>query len=183
MSRLILMVAITAIATSTAEPAKQLADTTSPTTVTAVRFSPAPHTSNSLWTRSPRAGVHESSGPDQPPVSEPEHHLPQKDHVVDHLDGIETAADAIGWCESRDDYHAQNPVSTASGKYQFIRGTWLWVWEAFIGEPAPTVHAKHADPSDQDRAFAALWDDGEGWQHWEASRTCWQPKIGAPHEW
>lgn len=184
MKQLILILVITAAATATAEPVKQLVDPNSPATVSAVRFSPAPHTSNSLWTRSPRPGVHKSSGSDQPPVSEPEHQTTpaadetsKQEHAVDHLDGIETAADAIGWCESRDDYQAQNPASTASGRYQFINSTWQWVWEDLIGKPAPTERAKHADPVKQDRAFAVLWNDGQGASHWAPSEHCWEGRI------
>lgn len=61
---------------------------------------------------------------------------------------------------------AENPVSTASGKYQFINGTWTSV----TGLPAPA--SSHAE-SVQDQAFLLLWDNGRGSFHWNASRSCW----------
>jgi hypothetical protein len=90
---------------------------------------------------------------------------------------IHKAAEAVAWCESKGDYRAQNPSSTASGKYQFIDGTWQWVWETFIGEPAPTKRAKQAEPHDQDRAFAALWSTDNGKKHWSETRECWENKL------
>jgi resuscitation-promoting factor RpfA len=81
-------------------------------------------------------------------------------------------ADAVVACESGGDFTAQNSHSTASGGFQFIDGT----WRAFGGtEFAP--RAKHASPSQQrtvfERAYAA-----NGLRDWEASRPCWQGKIG-----
>jgi resuscitation-promoting factor RpfA len=81
-------------------------------------------------------------------------------------------ADAVVACESGGDFAAQNSHSTASGGFQFVDGT----WRAFGGtEFAP--RAKHASPSEQrtvfERAYAA-----NGLRDWEASRPCWQGKIG-----
>lgn len=79
--------------------------------------------------------------------------------------------EAIAQCESGGNYHAQNSSSTASGKYQFINGT----WKAYGGS---TARAKDASPAEQDvvfeRAFAA-----EGTGPWEASYDCWHNKVGS----
>lgn len=80
-------------------------------------------------------------------------------------------ASRIASCESGDgrgsyNIRAENPVSTASGKYQFINST----WESVTGLPAPA--SQHAE-SVQDHAFLLLWDNGRGAFHWNASRHCW----------
>lgn len=81
-----------------------------------------------------------------------------------------TALEAIRWCESRDDYRAENPVSSASGGFQFVDSTWEWV----TGLPSPASRY----PADvQDAAFLELWDDGVGASHWAPSRTCWAPML------
>lgn len=63
--------------------------------------------------------------------------------------------------------------SSASGAFQFLDGTWDWVWRDLIGEPPPTARARDATPEQQIRAFDALWDNGRGASHWKPSRSCW----------
>lgn len=63
--------------------------------------------------------------------------------------------------------HAQDPRSSASGKYSFVDGTWHDV----TGLPG---HAKDYSEAVQDAAFDDLWDDGRGASHWRASRSCWR---------
>jgi len=75
-------------------------------------------------------------------------------------------------CESGGDPKAKNPSSTASGLFQFINGT----WRTYGGtEFAPT--ARQATVEEQyvvaNRAFAR-----EGYRPWNASKSCWQGKIG-----
>lgn len=76
-------------------------------------------------------------------------------------------ADAIRQCESGGDYRAENPDSSASGAWQFIASTWEWV--TGLAPPASAY-----PPAVQDRAFVALWADGAGAAHWNASRHCWE---------
>jgi hypothetical protein len=75
------------------------------------------------------------------------------------------------------EWQAQNGVSSASGAFQFVDGTWNWVWQDLIGEDPPTARARDAEPHEQLRAFFTLWKDGEGAHHWDASRSCWQPML------
>lgn len=83
---------------------------------------------------------------------------------------LPVGAEHVRWCESRDDYGAHNPHSTASGGWQFTDGTWT----ATTGLPAPAAaHPRHV----QDAAFVDLWDGGAGAGHWDASRTCWAPRM------
>jgi hypothetical protein len=77
---------------------------------------------------------------------------------------------AVIQCESGGDPQAQNDHSTASGLYQFINGT----WQSFGGS---TARARDASPAEQhavaDRAYAA-----NGLRDWEASRNCWEQRVG-----
>lgn len=92
---------------------------------------------------------------------------------TDPGEALETGPDAaavIRGCESDGDYHAENPVSSASGAYQFIDSTWTWVTGL---QPPASAYA----PAVQDAAFHELWDDGRGASHWDASRSCWGPHL------
>lgn len=77
----------------------------------------------------------------------------------------------VASCESGDgrgaySLTAENPVSSASGKYQFIKST----WESVTGLPAPaSAYPEHV----QDAAFEKLWAGGAGWRHWQPSVHCW----------
>jgi len=80
------------------------------------------------------------------------------------------AMDVVGECESGNDYTAENTVSSASGRYQFIDSTWLWV----TGLEPP---ASDYPPAIQDDAFTDLWGGGAGAKHWVASRSCWGARL------
>jgi hypothetical protein len=60
--------------------------------------------------------------------------------------------------ESGGDYKAENPTSTASGKYQFLDGT----WDGYGGYQ----HASDAPPAVQDARACEVWDNGRGASHW-----------------
>ena len=60
--------------------------------------------------------------------------------------------------ESGGDYKAENPTSTASGKYQFIDGT----WNGYGGYQ----HASDAPPAVQDAKACEVWADGQGASNW-----------------
>jgi len=62
--------------------------------------------------------------------------------------------------ESGGNIRAQNPSSSASGKWQFIDSTW-----AGYGGYA---HAKDAPESVQDEKARQLWAGGAGCSHWSA---------------
>lgn len=65
---------------------------------------------------------------------------------------------AILRCESRGDIHAQNPRSSASGKWQILTST----WSGFHGYS----QAKYAPERDQDDKARILWDHGRGRRQW-----------------
>lgn len=70
-------------------------------------------------------------------------------------------------CESGGSYTAQNPTSTASGKYQFIDSTWDTMDGVKDGQYMGYAKARHAPPHIQDAAAAKLWDGGRGRGHWD----------------
>ena len=65
--------------------------------------------------------------------------------------------------ESRGNIRAQNPRSTASGKWQFLDSTWRRI-------PAARGYSKarHAPEQVQDAAARWLWNGGRGCSHWAA---------------
>lgn len=79
--------------------------------------------------------------------------------------------DEIVKCESGGNIRAQNPTSSASGKYQFIDST----WKAAGGS---TKRAKDASEAEQDRVAARVFA-AQGSAPWNASRSCWAGKSGA----
>ena len=84
--------------------------------------------------------------------------------------GEVTPAEAIRRCESDGIYTAENPVSSASGAYQFISSTWTAVTGL---KPPASAYPREV----QDAAFRELWDDGAGAHHWNPSRHCWAPLL------
>lgn len=74
------------------------------------------------------------------------------------------SASAILACENRGgSYTAENPTSTASGRYQFVDGTFRATKAAREGG---WTHAADAPPEVQDAAFAEVWNGGKGSHHW-----------------
>lgn len=65
---------------------------------------------------------------------------------------------AIAECESGGDYNAENPTSSASGKYQVLSGT----WNGYGGY----ARASDAPPEVQEAQAAQLYDGGRGSSHW-----------------
>ncbi|HSX42075.1 MAG TPA: transglycosylase family protein [Candidatus Saccharimonadales bacterium] len=76
---------------------------------------------------------------------------------------------AIRYCESRNDYQAQNRRSSASGAYQFLDSTWARFGGYQRAKDAP------AEIQDQ-KASQAL--QLRGTAPWNASRSCWARYVG-----
>jgi len=70
----------------------------------------------------------------------------------------------IRCCESMNNYTVQNGVSTASGAYQFLNGTWA--------NQYGVSRAMYATPAQQDMAAIAEWKRN-GSRPWNASKDCW----------
>lgn len=74
-------------------------------------------------------------------------------------------AAVVARCESGGNPTAKNPISSASGLYQFVDGTWSWVTGLEPPASAWPVEVQH-------QAFVDLWDDGAGRAHWRESWRC-----------
>ena len=72
---------------------------------------------------------------------------------------VKLALDLAGW-ESQFDPDAKNPLSSATGIYQFLSGTWERL-----------CYGNRTDPLDNTRCFLELWSSGKT-SHWTAD-----PKI------
>lgn len=95
--------------------------------------------------------------------------LPAGVHVV-NPSGV---LDEIARCESGGSYTAQNPSSSASGKYQFIDST----WRAYRGSSS-AARAKDASPAEQEAAAQRLYA-AQGTTPWNASKSCWSGRVSA----
>lgn len=73
---------------------------------------------------------------------------------------------AIIQCESRGDPTATNPVSSASGLWQFLRGWYTGRWSSVVGSFNPF------NPVASMRAAAIVSHNGTDWGDWLASRHC-----------
>lgn len=75
----------------------------------------------------------------------------------------------IRYCESRDNYTAANPSSSARGAYQFLTGS----WESYGHADRYGVAQAHlATPAQQDEAALITWQR-DGTRPWNASSYCW----------
>jgi hypothetical protein len=114
----------------------------------------------------PQPRPHVVSKPRVPRVTQPSrstHRTPRKP----------VAASAFGRCVIRHEsltaglYRAQNPVSTASGAYQFTNGTWR-AYQLRAGFGSRYARAKDAPPRVQDAVFSYAISQGD-YYHWKGT--------------
>ena len=74
--------------------------------------------------------------------------------------GGATPPESVARCESGGRYDAENPNTSASGKWQIVDGSW--------GNYGGYHHASDAPPEVQDARAAEMWDGGRGAHHWKA---------------
>lgn len=75
----------------------------------------------------------------------------------------------IAFCESRNNPSAKNPKSTASGRFQFLRGS----WEYYGTKKWGSLEGRNVFDND-DNTELAYWVASEyGLSPWYASRHCW----------
>lgn len=98
-----------------------------------------------------------SSTANQSTQETPAYQPPQQEQPV-YSGGGGCVPDYIVQRESGGDYNAENPTSTASGKYQFLDGTW--------GGYGGYQHASDAPPAVQDARACEVWANGAGASHW-----------------
>ena len=72
---------------------------------------------------------------------------------------------AIMRCESGGNIRAENPHSTASGKWQVLDST-LRAYKPRVPSIRPYSHASHAPERAQDDLARAIWDGGRGRRQW-----------------
>lgn len=85
-------------------------------------------------------------------------------HLIDKHFGSESGkACSVLMCESQGNPVAQNPVSTASGGFQFVDGTWRSVRN--YADAGNHARAMHATPEQQTIAAKRLRDTA-GWGQW-----------------
>lgn len=80
----------------------------------------------------------------------------------------------IRYCESGNNYQAQNPSSSASGAYQFLTSTWR-----SLSASAGYATAASAPASVQDAAALELYNQA-GTSPWAASQSCWGSLSSVP---
>lgn len=80
---------------------------------------------------------------------------------------------AIRYCESRDNYQAANPSSSARGAYQFLTGSWAAYGHA---DRYGVSQAHLATNVQQDEAALLTWQR-DGTRPWNASKSCWSSRI------
>lgn len=80
----------------------------------------------------------------------------------------------IRYCESGNNYQAQNPTSSASGAYQFLTSTWQ-----SLSASAGYATAASAPASVQDAAAIELYN-AQGTSPWAASQSCWSALGAVP---
>jgi hypothetical protein len=102
-------------------------------------------------------------------VSRNERRISPSAYQGKHYDArFEPIRRCIVWRESNGQYRVRSRVSTASGAYQFIDGTWRN--NSGLSAPA-SAHSRY----EQDRVFWKLWNHGKGWRHWWYGQryACW----------
>lgn len=76
----------------------------------------------------------------------------------------------IAWCESKNVATAKNPASTASGRFQFLKGSWEYYGTELWGSTAGKSVFDYEDNTE----LAAYVYKKYGTSPWEASSHCWR---------
>lgn len=91
-----------------------------------------------------------------------------------HAATIPTVLAKIRYCESGNNYQAQNPSSSASGAYQFLTSTWQ-----SLSAAKGYATAAQAPAAVQDAAALELYNQA-GTAPWAASQACWSALGAVP---
>jgi hypothetical protein len=150
MARVATAVALTLAACTPAAPAPTPTTLPTTTTSTTTTTTTAPTTTTTTH-RARAARVRVAPNPAQTPT--------------EGMPGQEATLAAIARCESGGRYDAENPTSTASGRYQVLDST----WDGYGGYE----RAVDAPPEVQE-AWAREAYARAGTAPWRASRGCWR---------
>ncbi len=116
-------------------------------------------------TAAPPATEPQAAPPPPPAVTVPPVTAGGAGVASEGMPGQDVTLEAIARCESGGDYEAENPTSTASGKYQVLDST----WDGYGGYE----RASDAPPEVQE-AWAREAYARAGTAPWRASRSCWR---------
>lgn len=83
----------------------------------------------------------------------------------DHPVTTPEAAVQVAWCESRWNPDGRNPSSTASGLYQYLRGTWRWETD-YWGWAAVSDPSNRFDPVLATQLTYRVVERDGGWRQW-----------------
>ncbi len=93
--------------------------------------------------------------------------------VVESLPSI---MERVAWCESHNNPQAKNKYSSASGRFQFIWGTWYSYGLQLWGED---FYQKNIWDYDDNTELALYVYKKNGTKDWNASKSCWsKPASG-----
>lgn len=76
----------------------------------------------------------------------------------------------IEWCESKNNPLAKNPNSSASGLFQFLKGTWNFYGKKLWGDDLVNRDIFDANDSIELAKYAYSLN---GTSDWQASKDCW----------
>lgn len=76
----------------------------------------------------------------------------------------------IAYCESKNDAHAKNKYSTASGRFQFIHSSWYHYGLELWGDK---FYEKNVWDYEDNTELAWYVYQKNGVRDWESSRKCW----------
>lgn len=165
----------------TTEPPTTEAPTTEAPTTEAPTTEPAPETSSPETAAADDPGTTDEAPTDGAPETTetvPETTTTEAPPPPAHPEGWVDAGHGvfvppvllqIRYCESRDNYTAANPASSARGAYQFLRSSWAAYGHA---DRYGVSEAHLASPAQQDEAALLTWER-DGTRPWNASRHCW----------
>jgi hypothetical protein len=78
----------------------------------------------------------------------------------------------IAWCESRNNPKAKNRYSTASGRFQFLKGSWAYYGKKLWGDEL--VNKDVFDYEDNTELALYVYKRN-GTSDWLESKPCWSP--------
>jgi len=83
---------------------------------------------------------------------------------------VDPLFEKIAYCESKNDPHAKNPSSSASGRFQFLWSSWNYYGKMLWGE---NFYEKNVFNYNDNTELAKYVYELNGTKDWDASRDCW----------
>ncbi len=83
---------------------------------------------------------------------------------------VESLPPIMAWCESHNNPRAKNAYSTASGRFQFLSGSWYYYGKQLWGDE---FYDKSVWDYDDSTELALYVYKKNGVKDWSASSSCW----------